>query len=120
MASIHSGNLVDTEKIYEKIMHDLAKKYQKPYPWDVRMKVLGTTERRTCEIAVKELNLPCTVDDFHKQFIEICLKNLGTAYLFKGLLNPGSQFMLPSTSPLPKLKKVVLSSDSFVKNFSST
>lgn len=68
-------------------MRDLAKKYQKPYPWDVRMKILGTTERRTCEIAVKELNLPCTVDDFHKQYVESGLKNLKNVHLLEGLLN---------------------------------
>lgn len=48
------------------------------------MKILGTTERRTCEIAVEELNLPCTVDDFYKKFKQSCLDNLGNANLFKG------------------------------------
>lgn len=48
------------------------------------MKILGTTERKTCEIAVKELSLPCTVDDFHHQFRVSCMKNLEHVYLFKG------------------------------------
>ncbi|KAG5670555.1 hypothetical protein PVAND_000809 [Polypedilum vanderplanki] len=78
------GLLLDTEKIYEKIVEDLAHKYGKTYPWDVRMKILGTTERRTCEIAVNELKLPCTVDDFHKQFKQSCLDNLADVYLMKG------------------------------------
>ncbi|CRL06017.1 CLUMA_CG018983, isoform A [Clunio marinus] len=74
----------DTEKIYEKAVENIAKKYNRPYPWDVRMKILGTIERRTCEIAVKELKLPCTVDDFQRQFVQITLKNLENVYLFKG------------------------------------
>lgn len=78
------GLLLDTEKIYEKIVENLAQKYGKPYPWDVRMKILGTTERRTCEIAVKELDLPCTVDDFQRQFKQSCLDNLADVYLMKG------------------------------------
>lgn len=78
-------NSKDTEKIYEKIIENLAKSYNRPYPWEVRMRILGTTERRTCEIAVKELNLPCTVDEFHRQFVLSCLKNLENVYLFKGI-----------------------------------
>jgi hypothetical protein len=50
------------------------------------MKILGTTERRTCEIAVKELSLPCSVDDFHRQFRISCMKNLENVYLFKGVV----------------------------------
>lgn len=65
-------------------MDNLVKSYGRPYPWDVRMKIMGTTERRTCEIAVKELNLPVSVDEFHHQYQVSCLKNLGNAYLLKG------------------------------------
>lgn len=48
------------------------------------MRILGTTERRTCEIAVKELDLPCTVDDFHKQYRQACLDNLKNVHLLRG------------------------------------
>lgn len=77
-------NNEDTEKIYERIIENLAKSYNRPYPWDVRMRILGTTERRTCEIAVKELDLPCTVDEFHRQYQLSCLKNLENVFLLKG------------------------------------
>lgn len=76
---------VDTEKIYEKIITDMAKSYNKPYPWDVRMRILGTTERRTCEIAVKELNLPCNLEDFHNNYKAECLKRLENVYFHKGI-----------------------------------
>jgi len=78
--------ITDTEKIYEKIIEDLAKSYGKPYPWDVRMRILGTTERRTCEIAVKELGLPCTVQKFHEQYKQSCVTHLANVYLLKGSL----------------------------------
>jgi pseudouridine-5'-monophosphatase len=78
------GLLLDTEKIYENIVAELAKKHNSPYPWDVRMKILGTTERRTCEIAVKELNLPCTVESFHDEYVKTCVKRLGNVHLLKG------------------------------------
>jgi pseudouridine-5'-monophosphatase len=48
------------------------------------MKILGTTERRTCEIAVKDLALPCSVDEFHKRYRQLCLTELRNVYLLKG------------------------------------
>jgi pseudouridine 5'-phosphatase len=48
------------------------------------MRILGTTERRTCEIAVEELNLPCTVDEFHEQYRQACLDGLRNVKLLKG------------------------------------
>ena len=66
------------------MVENLAKSYNRPYPWDVRMKILGTTERRTCEIAVKELNLPCTVDELLRQFKLSMQKNLRDVNLMKG------------------------------------
>lgn len=48
------------------------------------MRILGTTERRTCEIAVKELELPCTVDEFHKQYRQACLDGLKNVHLLRG------------------------------------
>lgn len=50
------------------------------------MRILGTTERRTCEIAVQELELPCTVDDFQAQFQKTCIENLQNVFLLKGSL----------------------------------
>jgi len=78
------GLLLDTEKIYEKIIQDLAKAYNRPYPWNIRMKILGTSERRTCEIAVEELGLPCSVDKFHDEYKDSCVEHLENVYLLKG------------------------------------
>lgn len=78
------GLLLDTEKIYERILGDVCKSYNSPYPWTTRMRVLGTTEQRTVSIIVNDLKLSCTVDDFLKKFREKQLLELGGAPLLKG------------------------------------
>uniref|UniRef100_A0A2M4ANA3 Pseudouridine-5'-phosphatase n=1 Tax=Anopheles triannulatus TaxID=58253 RepID=A0A2M4ANA3_9DIPT len=78
------GLLLDTEPIYERILGDLLKSYSSPYPRATRMKVMGTTEQRTCSILVQDLKLPCTVDDFLAQFRRNQLLHLGQAPLLQG------------------------------------
>ncbi|XP_058119029.1 probable pseudouridine-5'-phosphatase isoform X2 [Anopheles coustani] len=78
------GLLLDTEKIYESILGNLLKSYNSPYPWATRMKVMGTTEQRTCSILVNDLKLPCTVDEFLAKFRRDQLLCLGKAPLMQG------------------------------------
>lgn len=78
------GLLLDTEKIYEKILRDLIKSYNSTYPWATRMKVMGTTEQRTVSIIVNDLKLSCTVDEFLKKFREKQLVDLAGAPLMRG------------------------------------
>lgn len=78
------GLLLDTEKIYERILGDLCKSYNSPYPWATRLRVLGTTEQRCVSIIVNDLKLPCSVDEFLKKFREKQLHELGGAPLLKG------------------------------------
>ncbi|XP_062712002.1 probable pseudouridine-5'-phosphatase isoform X2 [Aedes albopictus] len=78
------GLLLDTEKIYEKILRDLIKSYNTTYPWATRMKVMGTTEQRTVSIIVNDLKLSCTVDEFLKKFREKQLVDLAGAPLMRG------------------------------------
>lgn len=66
----------DTEQIYEGLVRDVAKKYNKPYPWDTRIRILGTTEQMTAKIAVNDLQLPITVDEFRQQFCALARKRL--------------------------------------------
>uniref|UniRef100_A0A8W7PA82 Uncharacterized protein n=1 Tax=Anopheles coluzzii TaxID=1518534 RepID=A0A8W7PA82_ANOCL len=75
----------DTEKIYENILRDLLKSYNSPYPWPTRMKVMGTTEQRTCSILVNDLKLPCSVDEFLARFRRDQLLHLGRAPLMQEL-----------------------------------
>lgn len=43
---------------------------------EVRLKLLGSTERRSCEICVTDLALNVSVDDFIKDFRELSQKRL--------------------------------------------
>jgi len=78
------GLLLDTEKIYEKVIGDIAASYGKPYPWDVRVRLLGTTENATAKIAVTELNLPITVAEFRSVFSSTARVHLSDVSMMKG------------------------------------
>ncbi|XP_053693250.1 probable pseudouridine-5'-phosphatase isoform X2 [Sabethes cyaneus] len=78
------GLLLDTEKIYEKMLREIIKSYNATYPWATRLKVLGTTEQRTVSIIVNDLKLSCTVDEFLKKFREKQLVDLDGAPLMRG------------------------------------
>lgn len=78
------GLLLDTEHIYEAAVRDIAKSYNKDYPHEVRMRVMGTTEQMTIKIVVKELALPITEAEFQDKFNELCRKRFGKLDLLKG------------------------------------
>lgn len=65
-------------------MRDVAKMYNKPYPWDTRIRILGTTEQMTAKIAVKELQLPITVDEFRHKFSELARERLRNVTWLRG------------------------------------
>lgn len=75
-------------------MRDIAKAHNKPYPYDVRMRILGTTEQMTAKIAVNELHLPITVDEFKLRFSDLGRKRLANVPLFKGILDPRAKHTL--------------------------
>jgi pseudouridine-5'-monophosphatase len=99
------GLLLDTEHIYEGLVRDVAKMYNKPYPWDTRIRILGTTEQMTAKIAVKELQLPITVDEFRHKFSELARERLrnvtwlrGAERLLKHLHDTNVPFCLATSS----------------------
>ena len=61
----------DTEPVYEKVFEEVTTKYGKKMTPEVRLKLLGSTERRSCEICVTDLALNVSVDDFIKDFREL-------------------------------------------------
>lgn len=65
-------------------MRDVAKMYNKPYPWDTRIRILGTTEQMTAKIAVNDLKLPITVDEFRQKFCELGRKRLQNVGWLRG------------------------------------
>ncbi|XP_058824760.1 probable pseudouridine-5'-phosphatase [Topomyia yanbarensis] len=78
------GLLLDTEKIYEKMMGDLIESYNSTYPWATRLKVLGRTEHVAVSIIVNDLKLPCTEDEFMTKLQEKQLVDLADVPFMKG------------------------------------
>lgn len=76
--------LADTEKIYYKIIEDVLKQFNKPYPWETRMRVLGTTEMKCCQICVDDLKLPCDAKEFHRRYTKLGHELLGDCDLLPG------------------------------------
>uniref|UniRef100_A0A1B0C303 Uncharacterized protein n=1 Tax=Glossina palpalis gambiensis TaxID=67801 RepID=A0A1B0C303_9MUSC len=66
----------DTEIIYEEIIRQIAQEYGKTLPFEVRIKLLGTTNRRTYELAVEELKLPISVEEFGKKFEKLTFEKM--------------------------------------------
>lgn len=84
-------NIPDTEHIYEGLVRDIAKMYNKPYPWDTRIRILGTTEQMTAKIAVNDLQLPITVDEFRQKFSELGRKRLRNVTWLRGSVDYGKK-----------------------------
>lgn len=59
-------------------------KYGKDLPFEIRIKFLGSTERKACEICVNDLKLPVSVDEFQKEYKEVSLKRLSNVDLMPG------------------------------------
>lgn len=78
------GLLLDTEHIYEAVVRDIAKSYNKEYPHEVRMKVMGTTEQMTIKIVVEELKLPLSEAQFQVKFNDLCRQRFTKLDLLNG------------------------------------
>lgn len=59
-------------------------RFKKEVTLDLKMKVLGTTERRSCETVIKTLGLPLTVDQLLYEFKLESENHLSTVKLMKG------------------------------------
>lgn len=62
------GLLLDTETIYEKVVTDILKEFNKPYPRDIRTQVLGRTGDKSAEIIINAMNLPYTIQEYWKKY----------------------------------------------------
>lgn len=62
------GTILDTEKVLTTIFEDICKKFNKTFTNDTRVKLLGTTQRKSCEITIEDCQLPCTPDEFLKDY----------------------------------------------------
>jgi hypothetical protein len=62
-------------------------KYDKSYTSEVREKVLGTTEKDSCAILVKELDLPISPEELLAQQCELQREMLPKTKLMPGKIN---------------------------------
>lgn len=58
--------------------------FGKPYPTETRMRILGTTEQMTAQIAITDMNLPISVKEFREIFSGLLLERLGDLVLLRG------------------------------------
>lgn len=68
--------LLDTEPVYEKVFQEVTSKYGQMLTPEIRIKLLGSTERRSCEICVNDLKLNVSLDQFIKEFRELSQERL--------------------------------------------
>lgn len=68
----------DSEVGYDQVMGEIAQTYGTEYTTDVKIKILGTPEHDTCRIAVTEMKLPITPEEFleiYKAKVKVVLTN---------------------------------------------
>ncbi|KAK4881369.1 hypothetical protein RN001_004688 [Aquatica leii] len=78
------GLLIDSEKVYDIIISGIARKYGTVYTNDVRMKLLGTPEPITAKLAVQEMKLPITPEEFLVEYTEGTMIHLRNPDIFPG------------------------------------
>jgi len=78
------GLLLDTEPIYDTVLGDIAKSYNKVYLDDLKLKIMGRTDQMFAKIIVEDLSLPITEDEFLDQFYKLCRQRFLNVSLLKG------------------------------------
>lgn len=61
--------------------------FDKPYPWETRMRLLGTTEKMCCQIVVDDMDLPIDANEFHRRYTILGNELLGDCDLLPGELS---------------------------------
>lgn len=77
-------------------MSEIAQAYQREYTLDAKLKILGTPEHDTAKIAVREMQLPITADEFlqiYKAKVRVVLQRppLMPGEIFKRKLKASKQ-----------------------------
>lgn len=76
----------DTEIIYRNAITNIAKRFGKKYTPEIQAKVIGTPERESSRIAVTEMKLPMSVDDFQIEFRDTAHQHFTYVPLMTGRL----------------------------------
>lgn len=74
----------DTEVVYEKVFHELCEKYGNKLTTEVRVKLLGSSERKACDYCVANLQLKVSPDQFYSEFRELSQQRLETVEFLPG------------------------------------
>ncbi|XP_019869784.1 pseudouridine-5'-phosphatase-like isoform X2 [Aethina tumida] len=83
------GVLLDSEGVYRNAIASIARRFGKVYTPQIMGKVVGTVEKETARIAIQEMNLPISIDNFRADFRSYASKYLGNVPLM-----PGAQKMV--------------------------
>lgn len=78
------GTLMDTEKIYGLVMSELVGKFGVELTDIIRTKYQGSTSAVACEICIKELELPTTLEELLKDFRQLALEKIRNSILCPG------------------------------------
>ncbi|KAJ8974886.1 hypothetical protein NQ317_011732 [Molorchus minor] len=78
------GLLLESESIYDKIIGDIAGRFGKEYTSDIKLKILGTPEKDTARLAVSEMQLPISPEEFLVDYKERVKKELQNPELMPG------------------------------------
>ncbi|XP_065220144.1 pseudouridine-5'-phosphatase-like isoform X2 [Planococcus citri] len=77
-------DFTDTESIYFKLDFQVCAKYGKEFTHAIKEKLLGTTEFRSAEIIIEELDLPVTVQEYVDQVKKMLLEVVSNVDLMPG------------------------------------
>ncbi|GJQ68872.1 hypothetical protein Trydic_g6069 [Trypoxylus dichotomus] len=79
------GLMLDTETTYEEVIEEIARRHGKTYTDDVKLKIRGTPEPMTAKIAVTEMRLPMSPEEFSQIYKPMCDQRLQNPPLMPGV-----------------------------------
>ncbi|KAJ2497467.1 Pseudouridine-5'-phosphatase [Coemansia sp. RSA 1972] len=78
------GLLLDTETIYSQVTNKILEPYNKTFPIETKLKMMGRDVRTATEILLKDLDLPLTFDEYDTQATELKQIYFGMAMMMPG------------------------------------
>ncbi|KAJ2664778.1 Pseudouridine-5'-phosphatase [Coemansia sp. RSA 1199] len=78
------GLLLDTETIYSQVTNKILEPYNKTFPIETKLKMMGRDVRAATEILLTDLDLPLTFDEYDNQATELKQIYFGMAMMMPG------------------------------------
>ncbi|XP_003738461.1 pseudouridine-5'-phosphatase [Galendromus occidentalis] len=118
------GLLVDTERLYFKIIDDVLKEFGHRYTVEIKLMVLGCTRKDCARIVIDHCRLNITIDEFLRLMEEKCIETLpkcqllpGAERLVRHLVKKGIPIAIGTSSSLAALELKTTHHGDFMKNF---